>query len=212
MLETSSIPEAVTGLTGALTDEVCDWAAVDLFEDEGYLRRVAHAHRDDAKKPLLEKLKREYPPGVSPNLWAKEVLATGKPIFAFDITEEKIRDHTGNPGFARLVCELGIHSCALFPLFFKSKPVGALTLVNFRAESAELEELASAASRVCGAWLELQAMSRQLKLREQFVSIAAHELKTPLTSIQALIQLMLLQEHRGTPMDSERKVKILEKA
>ena len=74
----------------SLTGELCDWCAIDLHEEEGFIRRVAHAHIDPERVMWLERLKREYPIGVIPHQWMRKSLKKGEVMIFNDITQEKI--------------------------------------------------------------------------------------------------------------------------
>jgi signal transduction histidine kinase len=51
---------------------------------------------------------------------------------------------------------------------------------------------------------EIAERRRAEEIRDEFLSVAAHELKTPLTSLRGFAQLLLRQAERGETLDSER--------
>lgn len=79
---------------------------------------------------------------------------------------------------------------------------GALqrTTAQRRAQKLEQEQ-AAALERERQARAEAEAAVR---VRDEFLAVAAHELKTPVTGLQAAAQLILRQLDRATPPDQER--------
>lgn len=71
---------------------------------------------------------------------------------------------------------------------------------------AELEDLVASLRRSTG---EVQEAYRKLekldKLKSDFITIVSHEFRTPLTSIKAFVELILMKPY----MDAERKIKLL---
>lgn len=79
---------------------------------------------------------------------------------------------------------------------------GALQRTAAQRRALELEqEQVAALERERAARAEAEAAVR---LRDDFLAVAAHELKTPVTGLQAAAQLILRQIDRSTPPDQER--------
>lgn len=79
---------------------------------------------------------------------------------------------------------------------------GALQRTAAQRRALELEqEQAVALERERAARAEAEAAVR---VRDEFLTVAAHELKTPVTSLQVAAQLILRQLDRATPPDQDR--------
>lgn len=94
---------------------------------------------------------------------------------------------------------------AAVPLMLRGEPVGALSL-RFRGEPGDLRTLEPLLSR---AGAVLAAAERESR-KDRFLSLAAHELKTPLTSIKGFSYSLARRLERGEPCDP-RHVQVLER-
>ncbi|MCL5784093.1 MAG: GAF domain-containing sensor histidine kinase [Patescibacteria group bacterium] len=92
--------------------------------------------------------------------------------------------------------KLGIKSMAIIPLHYRKKPVGVLNTLS-RQENhftdRELNILKLFASMASLAIIKMQLYSetkKALETRDLFISMAAHEFRTPLTTISGYVQLL----------------------
>ena len=182
--------------------ELADWCVVDIVEKDGALRRVAVVHPDPAKADLARALESR-----SPNLDAPEgipkAVRSGRPVAYQDITAAQLRPDAGDLPFGTrdseylaLIGRLGVRCYIVVPLVARGRTVGALTFVRqqrARYEQAEIdlaEDLGrSAALAVDNARLYQEAQEA-IRQRQDFLSIASHELKTPMTSLRLAVQSM----------------------
>jgi signal transduction histidine kinase/predicted hydrocarbon binding protein len=58
--------------------------------------------------------------------------------------------------------------------------------------------------------LEIAERKRAEEARDEFLSVAAHELKTPLTSLRGFVQVLLRQVEKGSPADPARLAQALQ--
>jgi predicted ATPase/signal transduction histidine kinase len=177
-----------------------EWCTVEVVDENGEIRPVARAHADAALEPLLEELKRRYPPtSGSP---ASRALVTSQAIFEPHIDDDKLRGYTVDEEHFRLVRQLGSRAGIAVPLIARGRTLGAITLVSAqegRYDAADLalaQELARrAALAIDNARLYRDAQTA-IRLRDEFITVASHELRTPLTPI--MLQVQLLQEYVAT--------------
>src|SRR5262249_9742941 len=89
---------------------------------------------------------------------------------------------------------LGSRSCMVAPLVVKDAVVGALTFVSapkrrYTSEDLDLaEELASRAALSVENANLYRGAQEALRARDEFLSIAAHEIRGPITSIHITVQ------------------------
>ncbi len=177
--------------------DVADWCAVDLLGEDGTLQRLAVVHTDPAKVAWAHELHRRYPPDPSAPTGPYNTIRTGKSEFYPEITDEMLVAAARDPEQLKISRELGITSSIAVPLIAREQPLGILSFVTAESgkkytqdDVALAESIARrAASAIDNAKLYDEAQSA-VKARDQFLSIAAHELKTPLTAMRAYTQLV----------------------
>ncbi|HVH43223.1 MAG TPA: AAA family ATPase, partial [Labilithrix sp.] len=121
-------------LTRLCARSFADWAVIDL-DEAGTIVRLAGAHRDPEKEPLLRELAARYPPRPGTASPVREVLETGTPIQRGWFSDDDIRASTVDARHAELLRRLGTRSAIFVPLVARSSRLGALTLGSATPDS-----------------------------------------------------------------------------
>ncbi len=199
-----------------------DFCTIDVLDETGQVRRLALANVDRTREPELREMARGYPPGWEQRHPVGQVLRTGKPVVAYDLpgdVEAAIRRSESNMALSRAIAP---RSYMILPLVARDVMLGAMgfvmTLSGRRFSAADLpmgEELARrVASAIENARLyHAEQRARQeaeaaVRTRDEFLSIASHELRTPVTAVKAAAQLLLRAQSHGT-LDAERLERLL---
>ncbi len=183
-----------------------DWALIDL-EENGTILRIASAHRDPDKEPILRELVASYPPEQPSPVW--EALRAGKVIESPVLTEEQLRSYWVDEHQLELVRQLGARSGVFIPLYVRDAVIGALTLVSMsphrftRADTELAVELGRRMALAIDNARLLDETRRALHLREEFLRIASHELRTPLASLRLSAQSLLRAAERNRAVSPE---------
>jgi predicted ATPase/signal transduction histidine kinase/tRNA A-37 threonylcarbamoyl transferase component Bud32 len=184
------------GVFGALA-RLCvrtfaDWVIIDLVEGDRVVR-LAGAHRDPDKERLLREVAERYPAGAGSPAPATTVLESGVPRLLSDIDGEEVRAYAVDEHHAELIKRLGTRSAIVVPLIARDTPLGALTLAAALPRwfgPADLE-LASEIGRRAALAIDNARLLREtqaaVRLRDDFLSVASHELRTPVTSLMITV-------------------------
>jgi PAS domain S-box-containing protein len=171
-----------------------DWCSVEVFE-AGAARQVAVAHVDPEKVALAREHRRRYPPIDHPGSGLFQVLRTGRAELYAEIPDAALAAAARDDQELRIMRSLGIRSGLCAPLVAHGRTLGALSLVWAESErrytQADLEFVcdlcARAALAVENARL-YQDVRHAVKLRDDFLSIAGHEMRTPLAALLLHLQ------------------------
>ena len=198
------------GVFGAVT-QLCvrtfaDWAIIDLHEGNR-TARLAAAHRDPGKEPLLRELAERDPAGAGAP--ATTVRASGAPLLLSEQGVQEVRAHAIDDRHAEIIERLGTRSVIVVPLVVRDTTLGALSLASAspgRFGPADLDAAAEigrrAALAIDNARL-LRETQRAVRLRDDFLSVASHELRTPITSQLMTIERLLHARATGKPLSPE---------
>lgn len=141
-----------------------------------------------------EKLERVY--ASSPELYQIKIRPRGFTYRAFRIRKPFIVDIKYIAKVHPKIVSIGIQSDMMIPLSYRNKSIGVVSLLSrrpkvFNEDSMEALKLfasiASLALRKVNLYAETQ---KALDSRDLFISMAAHELRTPLATISGYVQML----------------------
>lgn len=201
-------------VTRHVVPRFADWCMVSLL-GEHQLRRVEVASADPAHAAVIERL-RHAQLAQGPSELLTTVLRTRTPVLIAQPTADQLLEFTHDADLRDQIQAVGVRSLIVAPLLVHDRLLGAMTFVSLahgpRYDSGDVsfaEELAAlAASAIDIARFSSEA-HEAAQLREEFLSVAAHELKTPITNLRGLGQVLMRRLSRGTTIDPERVREVL---
>jgi signal transduction histidine kinase len=194
--------ETLARLGRLCVQSLADTCVLDLVEGQE-IRRVARACADASKGTLLEQLGQRHPARWDSPHPAAHCLRTGKPILVPEITDEFLRRSCEDEEHIELVRAIGTRSAVVVPLVARGQTLGVLTLGSGtprrygRADLELAQELAHrAAIAIDNARLYREAQ-RAVRVRDEFLLVASHELRTPMTSLTISLKTLQRAEQSG---------------
>jgi signal transduction histidine kinase len=135
------------------------------------------------------------------------VLRTGVPLLIPEITEEIMVTSARDHEHMRMVRELGARSALSVPMIAHGRNIGAITCClsgRGRAYGKDdvtvAQELARRAALAVENARLFQKAQDAVRVREEFLSVAAHELHTPITSLHLMMQAL---SRGGVPVTAD---------
>lgn len=174
---------------------MADWCSIDVIKDDVW-QNVALVHSDPSKLEWARKLQVKYLSDPHTNIGAAHVLNTGVTIIHPVITEDMLKALTLSDEQYELAKKLNDRSAMIVPMTFKEKTVGTIMFVfssSGRNYNDRYVEMAEELGRRCALAYEnshlYQVAQESIEVRNEFLSIASHELNTPITSLKLHLQM-----------------------
>jgi PAS domain S-box-containing protein len=200
---------------------LADWCTVHIVNSEGVPEQLALAHQDPAKVEwvlrLQNELKERYPYDPNAPDGMAAIIRSGESQIFPVITDEMLVKAAPDEEILKILRELGYSSGMSVPMKMRGEVIGILQFAatesgyHFDEQDLSLaQHLARrAAMAVDNARLYTEAQ-KAIAVREDFLSMAAHELKTPVTSLRGFAQLLVRQLDRNREIDPDRLRRSLE--
>ncbi|HYX36589.1 MAG TPA: PAS domain-containing protein [Oligoflexus sp.] len=152
VLSSSLDHETTLSNVAQLSVPICaDWCAIDIFQADGTIRRLAVVHADRKKTALAFELFEKYPPQPSDNHGLVLVMKTGAPQFYPEIPDDLLVATANDKEHLAILQSLGMKSAIIMPMKVNGKILGAITFVMAEStrhyQSKDLDFVFDLASR-----------------------------------------------------------------
>ncbi|MCP3135840.1 sensor histidine kinase [Pyxidicoccus xibeiensis] len=202
-LDPKATLEALAWLT---VPTLADWCFVDLLDDSGAVQRMTVAHAEPADEALARDV-RNFPPGMDgSNHPTTRVVRRAESLLVNDVSDDWLRTVSMSDRHYEVMKGVGFHCIMSVPLLARGRSLGALTFLAVRpsrrytqADLATAQDLARRAALLLDNACLYKEARKSVLLRDEFLSIASHELKTPLTPLQLRLQVLRRETQKGTP-------------
>jgi signal transduction histidine kinase len=185
---------------------VADLCAVDILEEDGSIRRLAVAHRAPEKAAMAWELEHRWPSSLRDPYGPGKVIRSGRPELQGEVPAAKLPLAARDKEHLRTLRNLGLESYLVAPLQARGRTLGAITFAytgsHRRYRKADLHlamEMADRAALAVDNALLYRSSQEAVRLRDEFLAVASHELKTPLTPLNLRLQSLRRELDRGGP-------------
>lgn len=186
----------LAGLAHLAIPHLADWCVVDVLEEDGRLRRIQAAHRDEGHDALIQGL-RSYPPEPGRPHPALTVLETGQPELIETVSDAFVDAIAADDEHRRILRTAGIASLLVVPLIARQQTLGTFTLVlsdSARAYTADDRLLAEEIGRRAAMAVDNSRLYRQAReavaARDEVLSVVSHDLGNPLSAVRVSARVL----------------------
>ncbi|HZT08612.1 MAG TPA: ATP-binding protein [Chloroflexota bacterium] len=212
-LDAQSVVDAVATW---ITDAIGDGAVIRLVSDDGQsLSAVAVRHRDPEPEAYFRRLNEEQV-HTPEDLPFRDVLRTGRATRIEEVDWDSFRAQL-LPQHRAYVDRFRAYSLLALPLRARGRVIGIMVLRRdspgrpyTKDDEALLQNVADRAALAIENANLYQEAIRALGVRDEFLAVAAHELKTPLTALR-LASDMLLRVTGGRGLDGVQARRLAER-
>ncbi|HUO64881.1 MAG TPA: MASE1 domain-containing protein [Terriglobales bacterium] len=183
---------------------LADHCAVDLLQEDGTTRRVAHAHVDAAKEALARDLQDRYGLNLAGPNGVATALRTSRSILVPQVSEADLAAAAKSSEHLALLRQLDPRSWMIVPLIARERVLGTVTFAITESarrygpvDLALAESVAHrAASSIENARLYQEAQTARAeaetanRLKDEFLAMLGHELRNPLGAISNAVHIL----------------------
>lgn len=189
--------ETLQAVARLAASRIACYALIDIFDDQGVLRRLAFAHVDPAAESTLE-LATEYPPDLTAPLGITRAIQSREPVLLRELDDEVLERLALNEEHLRLMRVLAPTSLLIAPLVAREQTLGAITLASIRedrlfgeADVGLARDLARLAALSIDNARLYQESQRAVKARDEMLGIVSHDLRNPVGTAFTAAGLLL---------------------
>jgi PAS domain S-box-containing protein len=198
--------ETLEAVAQLAVQNMADWAVVYLPDEDGVtLHRTAFAHRAGTRIDLVKELEQRYPPRSRPRSVLWRVLDSGTPELVRDLSDAVLVDTAEDEDHLRLLRQLQLVSGLYVPLQARGRALGLLALFTGAESGRRLGQDDLAVTQEVARRLSLAIDNARLykqsrdaiRARDEFLSLASHELRNPVAALSGTAQLVQRARQRN---------------
>lgn len=201
VVEAADIRTVVEHAAKIAVPRLADWCIVFASHDDTGVTK-AFAARPGIDEDALAQLAERYPPMADlTDPWFGTAVRTRQPVLLSTVNDDDLVHMARDERQLELLRALEPRSLMIIPQIAREHVVGMLVLAADRPARYSQADL-GIANEVGRRIAAVEENARLIREREQFISTAIHEIKTPIAVIKTAVQLM----EELTPEQREREI------
>jgi signal transduction histidine kinase/ActR/RegA family two-component response regulator len=124
--------ETLSVLARWIVSEIADYCFIDVFDEDGAIRRAVTLHRDPDLQEVLDEMQRRYPSQLRARMGMGQVLRTGQSLLIPEVTPEAMRAAAQDEEHFLLGLRLAPCSSVLVPMMSRGRVLGAICMALSR--------------------------------------------------------------------------------
>ena len=200
-----------------IVPHLADWCCVDLVNDDGIIELVAVSHTQPDQAKRIRELRARYPLHTNTPHGVAMVIHSGQTEHVNDMAVALSEIQPEDEEQRAAIDSMHIKEILTVPLTTRNQIIGAISCVltdparSYNQDDVLLiEELAQRCAQAVDNARLYGAEQAAVRTRDAFLSVAAHELKTPLTTLHGQAQLLQRRLRNGATI-TEREIQSIDR-